>query len=231
MTRLIEEFHQSEEGESLRGFEERRRETGTAKSGSPRCITFADLASLPRRVTSEQRLERLPPESRNVQLFRDKLLELQQVANLETRLVSSADQLPDLGSDTIHKYGDCYVDCRDRLTAGENLLISVIIEGSRVIGFAIAALTGDGSATIEIVDVDRSSGRSSELETELKVQNERFTVGVAHVLIDLIVSEIHGTLLVDATTSSSRYIFKSLGFVPRPGDTNPCHLRRPSVDG
>jgi hypothetical protein len=221
----------------LRSFEERRREkqrrheSDAAKSGSSMCITFAELAALPRRVTSEQRLERLPPESRNVELFRDTLPELQQAANLKTRLVSTPDQLPDLGSDTTHKYGDCYVNCRERLTAGENLLISVIIEGSRVIGFAIAALTGDGSATIEIVDVDRYSGRSSGLETELELQNERFTVGVAHVLIDLIASEIHGALLVDATTPSSRYIFKSLGFVPQPGDTNPCHLRRTFVEG
>ena len=215
----------------MRGFEERRCETGAAKSGSPRVITFAELAALPPRATSEQRLERLPPESRNVQLFRDKSLELQQVANLKTRLVSSADQLPNLGSDTIYKYGDCYVDCRRRLTAGENLLISVIIEGSRVIGFAIATLTGDGSATIEIVDVDTSSRRSSELEAELELQNERFTVGVAHVLIDLIASELQGALLVDATTASSRYVFKSIGFVPQSGDKNPCHLQRPHAEG
>lgn len=92
-----------------------------------------------------------------------------------------------------------------------------------MIGDAIAALADNGSAEIEILDVDTSSRRSSGLKVDLTVQNETFSVGIAHLLVLAIVPTFPGRL-ANATHSTSRFVFKSLGFVARPEESNPCLL-------
>jgi hypothetical protein len=180
-------------------------------------------------VSSEERLERLPAGNWSPQIFRDKAMELLQAAHLEVQLIADVNQLPYLDQETEYRYDYCsYAACRDRQIAGERFLVSVTIENSRVIGYAIAVLTLEESAEIEIVDVDMSSQRSSGLKVELTIEGEKFSVGVAHLLVDAIACNLHGELRVDATGAPSRYVFKSLGFVPYPGEVNPCQLWRPA---
>lgn len=208
-------------------FDERRAGRPGAPTEGLKVFTAAEFAALPRRVTSEERLERLRPDLRAVERFREKANELKREANLQTQLITDAHQLPVLASDTRHKYPYCFDECRQRLPDGEDLLIAVAIEDLRVIGFGIAARGENGVAKIEIVDVDESSRRSSGLHTSLELQGEIFTIGVAHILVDLMSAELDCAIQVDATTSGSRYVFKSLGFTREPGNANPCRLWRP----
>jgi len=192
-------------------------------------ISLAEYANLPKVISSEERLSRLPIESWSPQLFRDKTIELIEVGHLEVRLIADVNQLPRLAPETKYRYAHCsYAACHERQIAGERFLVSVTIEGSRVIGYAIAVLSTDASAEIEIVDVDMSSQRSSGLKVEFIKEGERFSVGVAYLLVDAIACGFQGELRVDATGASSRYVFKSLGFVQCPEEPNPCQLWRPA---
>jgi len=144
-------------------------------------------------------------------------------------LITEADRLQELASDTQHKYPYCFNDCRQRLTDGEDLLIAVVIEEPRVIGFGITVRGQKKRAEIEIIDVDKFSRRCSGLQTTIEQQGQEFTIGVAHILVDLISAELRYAIRVNATTSASRYVFKSLGFPREPGNTNLCHLWRPPI--
>ena len=93
-----------------------------------------------------------------------------------------------------------------------------------MIGYLITALAANGSAEIEILDVDASSRRSSGLKADLTIEKETFLVGVAHLLVIATLRAFQGELKVDATDPPSRYVFKSLGFVAQPGESNPCLL-------
>jgi hypothetical protein len=188
-------------------------------------ISLDEYANLPKGVSSEERLEHFSSGNWSPQLFFRKAIELRENAKLELQVVSDTSQLPGLGSETEFSYDHCsYVTCFDRQQAGEKFLVSVVLGKGRVIGYAIAALADNGSAEIEILDVDTSSRRSSGLKVDLTVQNETFSVGVAHLLVLAIVRTFLGRLIVNATHPPSRFIFKSLGFVARPGESNPCLL-------
>ena len=190
-------------------------------------ISLDECADLPEGVSSEERLEHFSSGNWSPQWFFQKAIELRESAKLEVQLVSDASQLPGLGSKTEFSYDHCsYVACFGRQQAGEKFLVSAVFGKGRVIGYAIAALADNGPAEIEILDVDTSSRRSSGLRVDLTIQNETFSVGVAHLLVLAIVRTFPGRLIVNATHPPSRYVFKSLGFVARPGESNPCLLRK-----
>ncbi len=189
---------------------------------------FADLA--PQGESSERRLEKLSPENWSPRCFSEKATELQRNAELEVQVVSDASQLPELGklaAGREFRYDHCsYADCLRRQQDGCRFLVFLALKEGQVVGYAIAALEADDSAGIEIIDVADSYQRSSGLKEDLKVQNETFSVGVGHVLVVALLRTFHGELRVNATGSSSRYVFKSLGFVGLPGETNPCLLHK-----
>ncbi len=190
-----------------------------------RFMTLEEFANLPEGVSSEERLENLSSESWSPHLFSQKATELQENAKLELRVVADASQLPGLGSEAEFSYDYCsYAACYDRQQAGERFLVSVVLKSSRVVGYAIAALAANGSADIEIIDVDASFRRSAGLKMDLTVENETFSVGVAHLLVRAIIHNFQGELRVNATHSISAYVFKSLGFVAQSGESNSCLL-------
>jgi len=211
----------------MKTFDERRARRLAAPAERLKVFTADELAALPRRVTSEERLERLRADLRAVERFREKANELKRDANLQTRLITDAGQLPALASDTRYNYAHCFDECRQQLTDGEGLLIAVVIEESLVIGFGIVVKGKTNAAEIEIIDVDEFSRRSSGPQTTRQLLGQEFTIGVGHILVDLISAELRCAIRVDATTSGSRYVFKSLAFTREPGNTNPCRLWRP----
>jgi hypothetical protein len=76
---------------------------------------------------------------------------------------------------------------------------------------------------IEIINVEGFSGRSAGVERTVSVGGREFTVGIGHVLIDLLLTELPIPVYADAKVESSFYICRSLGFVPRRA-RNPCLL-------
>jgi hypothetical protein len=191
-------------------------------------MTLEEFASLPDDVSSEERLENLSPGDWSPRSFFDKATELQQSANLEVRVVSDASQLPRLDPEIGFSYAYCsYAGCLARQQAGWRFLVPLALKEGQVVGYAITALEADDSAEIEILDVAESSRRGTGLKMDLIVQDETFSVGVAHVLVAALLRTFLGELSVDATNSPSRYVFKSLGFVGLPGEMNPCLLHKP----
>lgn len=192
-------------------------------------MTLDEYADLAEHESSEERLEKLSPENRSPRLFSQRAAELRRSAELEVQVVSDASQLPELGELAARRefrYDNCsYADCLRRQQEGWRFLVSLALKQEQVVGYAIAALADD-SVEIEIIDVAESYQRSSGLKVDLKLQNETFSVGVGHVLVVTLLHTFHGKVTVDATSSSSRYVFKSLGFAGLPGETNPCLLHK-----
>jgi len=186
----------------------------------------AEFAKLDFGEPSEERLEKLPLEFRPPQRFREKADELRREAHIQTQLITEAEKMPQLAPDARHRYGYCFEDARQRLTKGEDLLIGVAVKEPRVIGFAIVARSKDGTSEFEILDVDTFSRRSSGLQTSLELRGENFTVGVAHILVNLILAELDSAIRANVTTLASRYVLKSLGYGRDTSNTNPCHLWR-----
>ena len=133
-----------------------------------------------------------------------------------------------LGPDVKYKYSGkssgSYYEVAERAVEGEDLLVATVQEGERVIGYGIAALT-NGEWNIEIIDVDAFSRRSTGLQRIVTIGGIEFGVGVGHVVVNALAPALKQPIYVDATGDASRYIFKSLGFVPRPGEQNPCLLQ------
>jgi hypothetical protein len=121
------------------------------------------------------------------------------------------------------KYVDSYEEVPDRVAAGENVVLAIVAEEGRVIGFGIGEQR-DGDSEIEIIDVDQSSRRSNGVQRTLTIGDHEFGVGVGHVIVDLLMTALTKPVDVDATGDDSRYIFKSLGFQHREGESNPCLL-------
>ncbi len=189
-------------------------------------ITLQELMASPRKVTSEERWHSLSVEKQSHSAFVDKALDLKHLANLETKLASHGDQVPKLDKKTWFKYESEFDRYRKQLSKKKDLLISLVMEEGRIIGFAIALLKKDGSAIIKILDVDADSRRSSGVAVDLQIEETQFSIGVGHLAIQILTSHLRGTITVDATSSASRFLFKSLGFVHVEGDPNPCHLLR-----
>jgi hypothetical protein len=139
--------------------------------------------------------------------------------------------VPDLAESTYFKYSGPHgsgslAECADRQRDGEPMVIALVWQDDVLIGYGIASVE-DGSWTIEIVDVDLYSRRSSGLADPVQVAGQSFHVGVGHVVVDALMQRCSRPIRVDATHSTSRFVFKSLGFVPMKPDGNPCLLELP----
>ena len=58
-----------------------------------------------------------------------------------------------------------------------------------------------------------SAGRRAGLERTVSVAGGEFTVGIGHAIVDLLLPALQRPIHANANTTSSRYIFKSLGFL------------------
>lgn len=207
-------------------FEQRRDAIQRKPKGSPRILSGDDHLKLakPANATSEQRLEALLAGSWSPQLFLNALRDFLPSERFSVSLVGSGGTLPELHPDGSFKYLPSYPEARSRIEAGEEVRVSVVQEEGWVIGFGIAD-KDDGTWQIGQISVDRSSSRSAGLQRTLSVAGEEFTVGVGHVIVETLIAAVPRPIIVDATNSPSRYIFKSLGFTTRPGAANGCLLQ------
>lgn len=222
----------------LKGFEARRAErlaheerSQEEQADEPEYfgMHISELMARDSPPTSENRLEVLPADAWSPDVFEAGIKELQRRASLSGTVLRAGEALPNLTPETEFKYRGSYLECEERARDGEELLVAVVAEGVHVIGFGIARLEPAAATTVETIDVDESSSRFAGLEVALSIGGEEFTVGVAHLVVLLFLDQIEGTMEVDATNESSRYVFKSLGFTQVPGEEdNPCILWRPA---
>jgi len=148
--------------------------------------------------------------------------------NLEIKIAKRVDEIPYISNETEFKYsytGDdgCLVECKQRIVEGEDICVALVCEDSLIIGYGIA-VTKNKKCKVEIVDVDRYSRRESGLFEIFQFSGQNFQVGVGHVLVKALMDNCQRPIYANATNSSSRYIFKSLGFIHNDRNDNPCIL-------
>lgn len=204
-------------------FEERHAERMRPRPGSSRILTFAELLVAPREPTSEDRLDKLSGSVWSPEQFSLAASYFASSTGLTIVTGPPAKELQPLSSDVHFKYSGEYEDARKVLIRSRSLRVVSVLEADRVIGYGIAHQRKAGSS-IGIIDVDYSSQRSAGLGAEVECGDTRFSVGVGHVVVATLLPMLKPPVLVDATNPPSRYIFKSLGFVTRRGQTNPCLL-------
>lgn len=111
-----------------------------------------------------------------------------------------------------------------RMGQGKNAAIAWVSEEGAVIGYGIALLSKT-ETNIKIIDVAPCSRREVGLSHEIVLAGETFSVGVGHVVVHALLQHCRCPFRTDATSASSRFIFKSLGFVPASGSNdNLCLL-------
>lgn len=146
---------------------------------------------------------------------------------LSVSIFSNPEDVPRLSDETCFKYsrgvGGTLGDCRERIAAGEDLTIASVREDDMVIAYGIA-IRKESVTEVEILDVDLYSRRSSGLSVTHQFSGEEFHIGVGHVALKALLEVCERPLTVDATQSSSRYVFKCFGFRQKEGQSNPCIL-------
>ena len=171
---------------------------------------------------SEQRFGKLKDTATAIQSIRSRTQELASNKAIVVNIAYQPSQIPKTNRDAGFKYA-LLGECRSRMQSGEDIAVALVCENELVIGYGIAKRTSDATFDIEIIDVETASRRSNGLEAELKIEGQKFTVGIGHVIVLKLLESLQGKLKTDATHDSSRYIFKSLGFVSV-SKYNPCLL-------
>lgn len=147
----------------------------------------------------------------------------------EVKATFSAEDIPDMPPDACFKYtrqygeGSLYA-CSQRIRNGEKIKMALVCEEGLLIGYRIAVIK-DPESEIEIIDVDYYSRREANLKETVLCDGQNFDVGVGHVVTLALMQACPRPIIVDATTTHSRYVFKSLGFVQDAKSGNPCILR------
>jgi hypothetical protein len=185
-------------------------------------FTAYDLLTANFGESSEDRFEKLNDLSRAVSVIEHKALEFQLNNNLEIEIVVQSEHLS-LPQKAIFDYRESFSDAIDRMSSGEPVILAVVKQNSQVIGYGVA-LNNKNRTEIEVIDVDIQFRRSNKFCELVVIDGEEFSVGVAHLIVLKFLSSCSYPFQVDSTHSSSRYIFKSLGFKHDDAASNPCIL-------
>jgi hypothetical protein len=164
-----------------------------------------------------------------VQTFSKATRDFKSRRGLEVTVTKRPEEIPDIPRITCFKYsrpgdGASLKACSDRIKHGEDLTVVFVWEEGLLVGYGIAASKND-ECEIEIIDVDYYSRRQAGLADTLRLSDQSFQVGVGHVVVYALLNECPRPIHVDATNSSSRYIFKSLGFAHNDKSSNMCILK------
>ena len=209
-----------------------RREAEIAKhrarqpQGGFRAISLSEMLAQAKDapLSSVKRLNALSLESWDAGAFTTATRVFLASSGFAVRVYKKGDSLPRLSAGARSKYFDLYSDCVTDITHQDDLVVAVVSEGERVLGFANIENDDEGTAELKLLSVDEFSTRISGVASEISIDGQPFSIGIGHVLVDALVSAMPGTIQTDATTPSSQYIFTSLGF-ERSDARNPCLLR------
>ena len=178
--------------------------------------------------SSEMRFDKLvSPQA--IQSVYQATQDFQSKENLQVSMIKQSTEVLEIPPDFCFKYSHpcgtgSLQECSKRMESGEDLIVAMAYEENLLIGYAIATIK-NGECEIEIIDVDCYSRRKAGLAYTLQISGQSFQIGVGHLVVYVLLQECPRPIHVDATHSSSRYIFKSLGFVHDELSVNPCILK------
>jgi hypothetical protein len=199
--------------------EDRIRAYQVKQKDRPRLINLSDLAKEEREAkkwSSARRFIKLnSPDAIETITQATKLF--QENRGLELSEISRTDEIPSMPHDKWFKYlklleeSELYSYLKRNLH-GENNIAVLVCEEGLLIAYGIAERREAGSF-IKIIDVDRYSSRSADFKEAVEISGQNFEVGVGHVLALALIGACPKPIRVQATDSSSKYIFYSLGFL------------------
>jgi len=177
--------------------------------------------------TSESRFDNIVSPQAIQSIFRA-TQKFQSREKLQVNVIKRSTEIPKIPHDSNFKYSHPYGNgslqkCSMRMEKGENIIIALVKEENFLIGYGIAS-SENGKCKIEIIDVDYYSRRETGLSYKVKISGQSFQVGIGHIVVIALLQKCPRPIRVDATHDSSRYIFKSIGFVHDDRSINPCIL-------
>lgn len=175
--------------------------------------------------SSEARFLKVLDPKEAAKVFAKEALALEKDFGLETIIATDKNAVPVFDDDIRFEYIIAVEDFKSRLDDGGEAVAVFISEESKVIAFGTAS-KNDQETEIEVIEVEINSSRRAGLSKEIEIENLQFTIGVAHLVLLKLLEYCRSSIWSDATNESSRYVFKSLGFVPDEGNANPCILRK-----
>ena len=107
--------------------------------------SLSEILREPRSQSSEDRLEALPKGRWTPALFVDAARAFLAESRFNTSVHRKGDVLPALGRGVIFKCAGKYEAYVEEIGDRDDLVVAVVREGYRVIGFASAELAGEGS--------------------------------------------------------------------------------------
>lgn len=160
--------------------------------------------------SSLERLRALPPNSWSPALFHKRASDLGEERGLQVLFYPAAGKIPMTGATG---FAGCHWLASFRSgEIGENeFLAAVELPDIGTVGFA--ACTYGSITTIEWLEVADDYTVSAGYRQQLQVSGETFSVGMGHLIAKRVTDHLSTPIRVDASTSRSEFIFRSLGFV------------------
>ncbi len=186
-------------------------------------MTAYDILTMEVPEPSEHKFERLSNSQQAVSLIIETTRQFQTEKGLTVEIINGGASSKPLTRRyfTYHAFESAV----ERINLGEAVTLIAVENMESIIGYAIVSKDGDES-NIDIIDVDDRFKRSKDFAKSLQVDELNFSVGVGQLLVLAALSHCPAPFRVDATHSTSRYVFKSLGFRADETVDNPCILIR-----
>lgn len=173
---------------------------------------------------SETRFDSLEDPTAAVQAVRTACKQFATSLKLDMSVLTPDDPPPELPTGEYFKYDDQLPSFCRAVARGEGVTVVTIRRNGNVVAFGLAEVPEGDSVSIECIDVGMKSRRGNRVSSTVQIEQQTFEVGISHVLVACLLNTIDSPRIhTDATTASSRYIFKSLGFHSY-SDSNPCLL-------
>ena len=177
-------------------------------------------------TSSELRFDSLPDRECAVEAIVVATRKFAQSSGVVVCVPGKGDSIPDLTRCERFRYADQYGPFADALRQGEEVTIATVLKAGEVVAFGFAEVPSEDGVEIMTIDVAIESRRSSGEKATIEINGESFEIGIGHVLVLALIESLGAdAVTTNATTSSARYLFTSLGLIST-DEENSCLLRR-----
>ena len=173
----------------------------------------------PQISSADRRLKDLPSGAWTPALFHQATEEFLQDTGFDVQILRKGDAVPRRMPETRFRYD---LDLADEIADGA--LVAAVLEEGCYIGYGTAKQP-PSPHEISVIDVDHYSRRSPDFQHKLTIAGSEFSVGVGHIILAGLIAVLDRPILADATHGASRYVCRSLGFVPDPTSEKPDRMR------
>jgi len=128
---------------------------------------------------------------------------------LKITIVKKAEEIPEIPTSTSFKYSYCKSgslnSCAHRIERNEDITVVLVSEDDLLIGYGIAISKQHGT-DVEIIDVDCYSRREAGFSCSFKFEDQEFTIGVGHIVVNSLMKICAKPISVDSTNRDPKTI-------------------------